>query len=118
MPLERRTNLKNFLIVNLLLTGLIFVWGCAGSGPAAGRSDSAQAFVPGQVLVKLKPGTDTAALAVLQRDLGLETLKPLSLPGVYLMKIKNGASVQAVIQKLNTYDMVEYGEPNYTLTTE
>ena len=78
----------------------------------------AQNYVPGQVLVKLKQGMDASALEILNRDLGLEMIKSLNLPGTYLMKINGNESVDSVVEKLKAYDMVESGEPNYKLKTE
>jgi len=80
--------------------------------------DNAPAYVPGQVLIKLRDGMDASALDFLSRELGLETIKPLALPGVYLMQIKGDDSVDSMVEKLKAYKMVEYGEPNYTLKTE
>ena len=81
-------------------------------------TSGAQKYVPGQVLVKLKQGMDASALEILNRDLGLEIIKSLNLPGTYLMKINSDESVDSVVKKLKAYDMVEYGEPNYKLKTE
>jgi hypothetical protein len=82
-----------------------------------GTSD-AQKYVPGQVLVKLKQGMDASALETLNRDLGLEIIKSLNLPGTYLMKINSDESVDSVVKKLEAYDIVEYSEPDYKLKPE
>ena len=77
-----------------------------------------QPYVPGQVMVKLKPGVDAAALDTIAGELGLETIQPLALPGTYLMKIISAESVESILKKLETYDTIEYGEPNYIMKTD
>jgi hypothetical protein len=80
-------------------------------------SDGEQTYVPGQVMVKLKPGVDATALDTIAAELGLETIEPLALPGTYLMKIISAESVESILKKLETYDTIEYGEPNYIMKT-
>ena len=87
-------------------------------GNSSSGSGKIQKYVPRQILVKLKPGVDGSALKILSRDLGLVTLRPLNLPGTYLMKIYGNESVDRMIEKLKAYDMVEYSEPNYKMQTE
>ncbi len=82
------------------------------------ESDGAHKYVPGQVLVKLKPGVEATVLDTIAGELDLETVQPLSLPGIYLMKIIGDESVESIINKLGTYDTVEYGEPNYIIQPE
>ena len=82
------------------------------------ESDGAHKYVPGQVLVKLKPGVAAMVLDTIGGELDLETVQTLSLPGIYLMKIIGDESVESIINKLETYDTVEYGEPNYIIQTE
>ena len=82
------------------------------------ESDGAHKYVPGQVLVKLKPGLEPTVLDIIAQELGLEMIQPLALPRTYLMKIPGDESVESIINKLETYDTVEYGEPNYIIQTE
>ena len=138
LSIERKPKLKLRIFTHIVFFGLILIIsGCFGSHEMTGGktppptekppenmdnatsgSGGVQKYVPGQVLVKLKQGTNTSALKILARDLGLETLAPLNLPGTYLMKIRGNESVESVVEKLKAYDMVEYGEPNYNLKTE
>jgi len=130
------------IITKVVFCGLIFLMiGCVCPGrdgnPTVGKSeiplsekkpkeiennqpesDDAKKFVPGQVLVKLKPGVEATVLDTIAAELGLETLKPLALPGIYLMKIIGDESVESIVKKLEMYDTVEYGEPNYIVKTD
>jgi hypothetical protein len=130
--------LKIRILIAIVFSGLILVFmGCIGPSGVQDENitataekepkkvahvkpvvEDAPAYVPGQVLVKLRDGMGVSALDFLSRELGLETIKPLALPGVYLMKITGDDSVDGMVKKLKAYKMVEYGEPNYTLKTE
>ena len=129
-------------ITKVVLFGLIFIaMGCASPGrdgnttsgeskmPLSEKkpkeientlpgSDQAHKYVPGQVLVKLKPEAEATTLNTIAGELGLETIQPLSLPGIYLMKIIGDESVESIVKKLEMYDTVEYSEPNYIIQIE
>jgi len=81
-------------------------------------SDDAHKYVPGQVLVKLKPGLEPSVLDIIARELGLEMIQPLALPRTYLMKIPGDESVESIVKKLEMYETVEYSEPNYIIQPE
>ncbi len=130
--------MKLRILTHIVLTSLIFIAiGCIGPHEVTGEkkipltekqpekmenptsgSGEVQKYVPGQILVKVKQGVGANALDILNRDLGLEIIKPLNLPGIYLMKINSGESVDSVVKKLKAYDIVEYGEPNYKMKSE
>jgi len=74
-------------------------------------------YIPSQILVKFKDGTDTQAIEAIQRELHLKTIKIVSRPNLYLMKILDGSSVQRIVERLRNYEEVKYSEPNYVRTT-
>ena len=74
-------------------------------------------YIPRQILVKFKDGTDTQAIEAIQRELHLKTIKVLSSPNLYLMKILDGSSVERTVERLRNYEEVKYSEPNYVRTT-
>ncbi len=74
-------------------------------------------YVPGEILVKFKDGTDTQAIKAIQRELHLKTIKIVSRPNLYLMKILDGSSVERIVERLRNYEEVKYSEPNYIRTT-
>jgi len=79
-----------------------------------GRED--QHYVPGEILVKFKDGTNEQAIKAIQGELHLETIRLVSKPNLYLMKILDGSSVEAVIERLQNYKEVKYAEPNYLIS--
>jgi len=70
-------------------------------------------YVPGEVLVKFKDNTSKEAIDKIQQDLPLKTIRIVSHPDLYLMKIRDESSVEWIIQRLKRYDAVKYAEPNY-----
>ena len=72
-------------------------------------------YVPHEVLVKFNPETDSQTVARIQAELKLETIRRFRSPNLFLMKITDGATVEAVIKELKTYQAVKYAEPNYVV---
>ena len=73
-------------------------------------------YVPGQVLVKFKDGIDKQAVETIQRALSLKTIRVLRRPNLFLMRIMDESSVDAVIERLRGFPEVAYAEPNYRVT--
>ena len=70
-------------------------------------------YIPGEILIKFKDGTEVENIETIQERLGLTTIKVVSKQKVYLMKIQNGSSVEEVMKRLRNFREVEYSEPNY-----
>lgn len=75
-----------------------------------------QKYVPGQILVKFKQGTDQKAIEGIQKELALKTIRVVSKPYLYLMKITDGTLVEKMIIRLQDFDQVLYSEPNYIVS--
>jgi hypothetical protein len=75
-------------------------------------------YIPGEILIKFKDGTDVQSIKTIQERLGLRTIKVLTKLNIYRMKIQNGSSVEEVIKRLQSFREVEYSEPNYILKFE
>jgi hypothetical protein len=74
-----------------------------------------QPYVADEVLVKFEPGTDADTIEAIRAALNLVTMHKFSSPNLFLMKITDGTPVEAVIEKLKTYEAVKYAEPNYVV---
>ena len=74
-------------------------------------------YIPGEILVKFKDGTDRQAIEAIQRELHLKTIREFSSPNLYLMKILDRSSVERIMERLRNYEEVKYSEPNYVRTT-
>lgn len=75
--------------------------------------ESRNDYVPEEILVKFKEGTEDQAIKSIQDELQLETIRLVYKPNLYLMKILDGSSVEYVIERLQNYKEVKYSEPNY-----
>jgi hypothetical protein len=85
------------------------------TGPSKGEQNG---YAPAQVLVRFKEGTQPQEIEAIQRELHLQTLRIVSKPNLYLMKILDGFSVQEIVSRLKGFKAVEYAEPNYMRTTQ
>ena len=75
-------------------------------------------YVPGEILVKFKEGTTDQVIESIQKELHLETVRVVSEPDLYLMKILNTSSVVSMVERLRHYREVQYAEPNYIRTIQ
>ena len=73
---------------------------------------------PAQVLIKFKKGTGQPDIEQIQKQLGLETVRVVSRPNLYLMKTVKGQSVQEIVKRLQEFKAVDYAEPNYARTIQ
>jgi hypothetical protein len=83
--------------------------------PAGGETKN---YVPGEILVKFRDGTTDQAKEAIQRKVHLETIRLISKPNLYLMRIRDGSSVESVMERLRNYEDVQYSEPNYIRTIQ
>ena len=81
--------------------------------PAGGETKN---YVPGEILVKFRDGTTDQAKEAIQKEVHLETIRLISKPNLYLMKILDGSSVESVLERLGKLKEVKYAEPNYIRT--
>ncbi|MCG6982499.1 MAG: hypothetical protein LJE88_13940 [Deltaproteobacteria bacterium] len=75
-------------------------------------------YVPGEIMVTFYAGTSEKTIQEITRELHLETIRVVSKPDLYLMKILDGSSVENVLERLHNYKEVKYAEPNYMRTTK
>jgi serine protease len=69
-------------------------------------------FVPGEVLVKFKPGTPPDRMAAILREAQTTLLQELPSIQVLQVKIVGRESVENTISQLMAHPEVEYAEPN------
>ncbi|MBI41083.1 MAG: peptidase S8 [Leptospiraceae bacterium] len=72
-----------------------------------------QEYVPGEVIVKYKPGLSDHAQTARTTGLGLQTSIRMPRLKARKAKILTGESVEQAVARLNKDPMVEYAEPNY-----
>ena len=72
-------------------------------------------YIPGEIVIKFKDGTDLHSIRAIQKRLDLTTIKVVPKLNIYRMKIMNGSPVEEVMKRLQGFSEVEYSEPNYTV---
>ena len=72
-------------------------------------------YVPHEVLVQFNPDIDPETIARIQAELKLEKAREFRSPNLFLMKITDDSSVEAIIEKSKTYEEIKFAEPNYVV---
>ena len=70
-------------------------------------------YVADQIIVKFKPGVDTASQEELNEALGTEVLKSSPKLGFKVLQIPEGKTVAEMVAAYSAQPIVEYAEPNY-----
>jgi len=102
---------------------------CTGQGSGTGRGGDGESrtvdrktgvtgegerrYAPGEVLVRFRDGTDAGTISRIQQEVHLETVRVVSSPNLFLMRIVDQTSVEETVQRLQRYDEVVLAEPNY-----
>jgi hypothetical protein len=73
-------------------------------------------FMPGEVLVKFKPGLTRDEIDGIREAYDLSLIKRIEGIGVYRFKIPHGSTVKDMVEALNRDPQIEYAEPNYTVS--
>jgi len=68
---------------------------------------------PGEVLVKFKPYVTDVEIDRIAKISGMEVMKILSPPNLFLFKIIGNSSLREVIRSLERFEEVEYSALNY-----
>jgi subtilisin family serine protease len=91
--------------------GTLVVILCIGSGfstPAA-----AQSYVPGEILVKFRPGVSQAAADQFRAARGIQLLEAIPSSGVQRVAIPAGSTIAEMVEQCGADPDCEYAEPNY-----
>ncbi len=78
-------------------------------------SAAAQEFVPGELIVKMKPGASAAAVSALAGPGALSTAAVSKSTGAMLVKLGDGVAVTSAVALLAGNADIEYAEPNWIL---
>src|SRR5436309_1680061 len=92
----------------------VAVWFLAVSWPAAASPD-ASTYLPGQLLIKLRPAQSGAAPQTVSQLAGARVKATLPNLGWQLVQLPPGMSVHAAIEYYRNLPGVAYAEPNYRI---
>lgn len=108
-----RRNRVLAIAVALGLTAL----GTGPSGAAAGPADERE-FVPGEVVVRFKPGVAAGGQSAVLGEADATVERSLPIPGVKLVALEGDHSVPEAVAALEDEPQVVYAEPNYIYRAE
>jgi peptidoglycan-associated lipoprotein len=79
-----------------------------------GMDPVVSAYVPGEILVKFKPGVRPERIQEVHSGMGIIKRSQVALTGVQRIKLPAGLSVEEATMQYRSQPDVEYAEPNYT----
>ena len=80
------------------------------------EQEKIHAYVVDEILVKFVDGTSEETIEAIQEEVHLKTIRIVSRPNLYLMRITDGSTVEGVMKRLKNFSEVAYSEPNYIRT--
>lgn len=84
---------------------------------ATGKPAEAPAnYLPGEVLVKFKAGVSASDIAFLNQRIGASQISRIPSIDVLRLRLPEGLDVQEAIARYQASDLVEYAEPNATMS--
>jgi thermitase len=98
------------------LLALSLTIGPLASAGAFGPGDTADALVPGQILVQFKPGTAAWDRAGLHASLGVKSKGTIPQIDVEIVGVPAGRSAEGLIKMYEKNPNVVFAEPDYILT--
>ena len=92
---------------------VLLVWALCACSPAHTWAAAPAPFVPGQILVKFKPGIATGNQAAFVQSARLQPVRQFAAIGVQCYRLQAGEDVAAAIRACQSDPAVEFAEPNY-----
>jgi subtilisin family serine protease len=108
----------SLLLLSLGVLAAGFVYGGGATGAVSQRPATLTSifadreFVPGELIVRFRPGISAAARTTVIRDEGGRLGQPLPLPGTVLVRLSPGESPAAEADAFEQHGEVVYAEPN------
>jgi hypothetical protein len=89
----------------------------ASPNPAASpSSQQAGAYLPGEMMVKFKPGVTAADIAFLNQNMGVSQISRIAGIDVYRLRLPQGLLVPEAVASYQQSELVDFAEPNYTMS--
>jgi general secretion pathway protein D len=76
---------------------------------------SQEMYSKGELLVKFRDGLQENRISEILSAEGASIISEMKPKGLYLIKLKKEQDVREAVKKFNTYEEVEYAEPNYIM---
>ena len=103
------------LIYAIFSSSMVFAQPPASRGGlrGPGRTDAQHRFVPGEILVKFKPGTPAARISAVNAHIGARAIKKFPITKVHHLRLPPNVEVIDAVKAYSLYPEVVYAEPNY-----
>jgi subtilisin family serine protease len=88
------------------------------AAPGAGAASPLPAYVPNEILVSYRPGTDARQAGRLAALLRVVQAQGVGRSGLQRLRMAPGASVEGAVARLRREPAVAYAEPNYLYTVD
>lgn len=83
---------------------------------ASPTPQQSNAYLPGEMMVKFKPGVTAADIAFLNQNMGVSQISRIAGIDVYRLRLPQGLLVPEAIARYQQSDLVDFAEPNYTMS--
>lgn len=94
-----------------MLPCLLSLTGVLATTPSAGAAE----FVPGELIVRFKPGVSGSERADARRERGASVERALPVPGAQVLDLPAGQGVRRAAKSFENDPRVLYAEPNYVV---
>lgn len=81
-------------------------------------ANPAQGTVPGELVVRFRPGVSAQSSQMTMQQLGITRIQSIGRPGmgIELVKVRAGMNISSTLQTLRANPSVQYAEPNYIVS--
>lgn len=112
---------KQLVTIMICVSAMCFFTSCDGTNQNATRTNTVEVpmkspaprFIPSEVLVKFKDGISQGRIASILEETRMEVIAEIQRGRLYHVRILDDRSVESAINRLSSYQEVEYAEPNY-----
>lgn len=86
------------------------------ASPDPALAQPSGAYLPGEMMVKFKPGVTAADIAFLNQNMGVSQISRISGIDIYRLRLPQGLLVPEAVASYQQSELVEFAEPNYTMS--
>lgn len=112
---------KQLATIMMCVSAVCFSTSCDGTNQNAATMDTfeppmkspAPRFLPAEVLVKFKDGISQERITSILKNNRIGVIAEIQRGRLYHVRILDDRSVESAINRLSSYQEVEYAEPNY-----
>lgn len=112
---------KQLVTITMCVSAVCFSTSCDGTNQNVATMDTVEPpmkspgsrFLPAEVLVKFKDGISQERITSILKNNRIDVIAEIQRGRLYHVRILDDRSVESAINRLSSYQEVEYAEPNY-----